>query len=82
MKIHAHGINVRQCSPGDSITIVGVYMAAALTGFQAMRAGLAQDTYIEAYQICKDKLNFRDYLLSDTMMKKVYDVKNSSENDH
>lgn len=55
MKIYARGVNTRKCGPGDIISIVGVYMPAPYTGFAAMKAGLAHDTYIEAFKITKDK---------------------------
>ncbi len=40
-------------------------------GFAAMRAGLAHDTFLEAYKIEKDKINYRDAFLTDDMAKKV-----------
>jgi DNA replication licensing factor MCM7 len=55
MKILAKGVNTRRCSPGDIITITGVYMPSPFMGFQAMRAGLTQDTYLEAFRVSKDK---------------------------
>jgi DNA replicative helicase MCM subunit Mcm2 (Cdc46/Mcm family) len=36
-----------------------------------MAAGLTHDTHIEAYRIVKDKVNFREYMLSEKMMGKV-----------
>lgn len=48
-------MNTKKCGPGDIVTITGVYMPAPYTGFAAMRAGLAHDTFLEAYNITKDK---------------------------
>ena len=47
-----------------------------------MRAGLSHDTYLEAYKITKDKLNFKENMLSDEMLERVKDIKNSCESDH
>jgi hypothetical protein len=33
MKVVAKGINTRKCSPGDIVTITGVYMPAPFHGF-------------------------------------------------
>lgn len=55
MKVLARGVNTRKCSPGDIVTITGVYMPSPYTGFKAMRAGLTHDTHIEAFKIVKDK---------------------------
>jgi len=55
MKVVARGDNTRKCSPGDIVIITGVYMPQPFFGYQAMRAGLSHDTYLEAYKIMKDK---------------------------
>ena len=82
MKVVAKGINTRKCSPGDIITITGVYMPAPFHGFAAMRAGLSHDTYLEAFRVSKDKQNFKDSFLTDEALEKVYNFKSVSENDH
>jgi DNA replication licensing factor MCM7 len=46
-----------------------------------MRAGLHHDTHIEVYKITKDKVNFKEFMLSDEMMEKVMDLKNNAESD-
>jgi DNA replication licensing factor MCM7 len=56
------------CSPGDIVTITGIYLPTPFQGFQAMRAGLQHDTHIEAYKITKDKVNFKEFMLSDDML--------------
>jgi hypothetical protein len=33
MKVIAKGVNTRKCSPGDIITIIGVYMPTPFSGF-------------------------------------------------
>jgi len=56
MNIIAKGVNTRRCSPGDIITVTGVYMPSPFHGFQAMRTGvLTHDTYLEAFAVNKDK---------------------------
>jgi hypothetical protein len=56
-------------------------MPSPATGFRAMKQGLIHDTHIEAYKITKDKQNFREYMLSDEMMRKVEDVRNQCGNE-
>ena len=46
-----------------------------------MTAGLTHDTHIEAYQIVKDKVNFREYMLSEKMMERVKDLKESTDDE-
>mmetsp|Transcript_645 Transcript_645/g.1216 ORF Transcript_645/g.1216 Transcript_645/m.1216 type:complete len:472 (-) Transcript_645:49-1464(-) len=50
-------------------------MPAKFSGFQAMRAGLVHDTFIECFKIIKDKQNFKEYMLSEEMVAKVKGLK-------
>ena len=63
------------------MTITGIYLPSPYTGFAAMKAGLMQDTHIEAYKITKDKQNFKGYMLSDEMLERVTDLKKNAESD-
>jgi DNA replication licensing factor MCM7 len=81
IKIIAKGVNTKKCSPGDIVTITGVYMPAPFFGYKAMRAGLSHDTFVEAFRVTKDKTNFRETLLSEETIERVYDIKNSMDND-
>jgi DNA replication licensing factor MCM7 len=80
MKIRATGLNTRVCSPGDNITVTGVFMPQPFFGFRA--PGLTQDTYLEAFLINKDKISHGDHLLSDELMEQVANVRGTCENDH
>jgi len=73
MKITARNDITRQCSAGDIVTITGVYMPQ--TVFSLRGTGLTQDTYLEAYQIIKEKANYKDTNPSEEMMERVQDVK-------
>ena len=55
MTVLAKGPVTRQCSPGDIVQVTGVYLPSMATGFEALRAGLAHQTHIEACKITKDK---------------------------
>ena len=82
MKVYAKGINTRKCSPGDIVTITGVYMPQPYFGYQAMKAGLSHETFLEAFKIQKDKQNFRETLLTEEMVEKIFDIKNSTESEY
>jgi DNA replication licensing factor MCM7 len=53
--VHARGPLTRLCSPGDIIQVTGVYMPQSFSGYQALKTGLTHETYIEAFDISKDK---------------------------
>ena len=82
MSIIAKGVNTRRCSPGDIITVTGVYMPQPFHGFAAMRSGtLTHDTYLEAFQVNKDKQNYKDSFLTEAALEKVYDLKSMCDGD-
>lgn len=81
VKIYARGINTRKCSPGDIVTVMGVYMPAPYTGFQGVYSGLNHETFIECYKITKDKQNFKETILTDEMVERIFDIKNSCESE-
>lgn len=64
MKIQAFGDNVRKCTAGDLVTITGVYLPAPFPSKRGQRVGLIHDTYLEAYQIEKQKKPYSDISIS------------------
>lgn len=55
IKVLAKGSMVKKASPGDFVTMTGVYMPAPFQGFQAMKAGLTHDTFLEVMDIIREK---------------------------
>ena len=55
MPVVSRGETTRSCQPGDLVTITGIFLPTPFTGFQAMRAGLTADTYLEAHTVVKMK---------------------------
>lgn len=49
LTILARGETTRVVGPGDVVEIAGVFLPTPYTGFQAIRAGLTADTYLEAH---------------------------------
>ena len=53
----------RLAAPGDIVNLSGIFLPTPFTGYQAIKAGLTADTYIEAHDIRKKKkaeANFLD----------------------
>jgi DNA replication licensing factor MCM7 len=48
MSAHTHGDNTRKASPGDIVSITGIFLPVPFTGFRAIRAGLISDTCVRA----------------------------------
>jgi DNA replication licensing factor MCM7 len=51
MTIHLYGTLTRKVNPGDVVHVGGIFLPTPYTGFRAMRAGLLQDTFLEAMHI-------------------------------
>jgi DNA replication licensing factor MCM7 len=58
MTIHLYGGLTRQLSPGDVVHLGGIFLPTPYTGFQAIRAGLLTDTYLEAHHILQQKKQY------------------------
>lgn len=73
LKIIARGEITRRCSPGDMVNVTGIFMPQPTYGFK--RSGLFQDTFIEAFEIKKEKENFREALLTAERMEHINDIR-------
>lgn len=60
----------KQCAPGDSITIHGIYLPNVSTG-RTNYNRIAHETYIEAFRITKHKLSYKDTSISDDMISLI-----------
>lgn len=60
MTVHLKGELTRAMTPGDSVTIAGMFLPTPFTGFKAMRAGLVADTYLEAQAVAQQKVGYSD----------------------
>ncbi|GBG28013.1 DNA replication licensing factor, putative [Hondaea fermentalgiana] len=58
MTVHAKGSCTRQCSPGDCVEVVGVFLPEKLSAFRQMRAGLIMNTYLDCMQIVRHKKTY------------------------
>jgi DNA replication licensing factor MCM7 len=57
LTILAVGQSVKQCSPGDSVTINGIYLPSSIQNTIMQKSKLIHDTYIESFEIIKHKIN-------------------------
>jgi DNA replication licensing factor MCM7 len=60
MTVHATGSLTRAMSPGDVVHLGGIFLPIPYTGFQAIRAGLLTDTYLEVHHIHQLKKQYSD----------------------
>jgi len=71
MTIYARGPATRACSPGDRVTITGIFLPTPYTGFAQIRAGLLSDTYLEAHTVVKAKKTHLEHVLTDDVLEAI-----------
>ncbi|SMR57702.1 unnamed protein product [Zymoseptoria tritici ST99CH_3D1] len=79
LTIHCHGELVRQVNPGDVVDIAGIFMPTPYTGFQAIRAGLLTDTYLEAQHVRQHKKAYDDMVLAPTTIRRMTELEQSGQ---
>ncbi|KAF9013918.1 MCM-domain-containing protein [Cyathus striatus] len=60
MTVHIHGSLTRLLNPGDVVHLGGIFLPIPYTGFQAIRAGLLTDTYLEVHHIHQLKKQYSE----------------------
>nr|AHL18125.1 DNA replication licensing factor [Mycothermus thermophilus]AHL18127.1 DNA replication licensing factor [Mycothermus thermophilus] len=71
LTVLCYGSLVRQVSPGDVVDIAGIFLPTPYTGFQAMRAGLLTDTYLEAHHVTQHKRAYEDIQIDPLMARRI-----------
>ncbi|KAI0320747.1 MCM2/3/5 family-domain-containing protein [Amylostereum chailletii] len=64
MTVHVSGNLTRLMNPGDVVHLGGVFLPVPYTGFQAVRAGLLTDTYLEVQHIHQLKKQYSEMELT------------------
>ncbi len=77
LTIHCHGSLTRQLNPGDVVDIAGIFLPTPYTGFQAIRAGLLTDTYLEAQHITQHKKAYQDLKMDPRVIRRIESFKAS-----
>lgn len=62
LTVQIMGELTRKCSPGDIVTIHGIFLPVANQGFKAIKAGLVASTYLLAMGITLMKEKYSEYI--------------------
>jgi hypothetical protein len=65
MTIHLYGNLTRSVSPGDVVDVSGIFLPTPYTGIRALRAGLLQDTFLEAQHVKQMKKSYNEMEMTD-----------------
>ena len=69
--IHVNGDLVRSMDPGDVVDVAGVVLPQAYTGYQALRAGLLTETFLEAQCVYQHKKKYDMSEISASIDEKI-----------
>ncbi|KAI0782192.1 MCM2/3/5 family-domain-containing protein [Abortiporus biennis] len=75
MTVHVNGSLTRQMNPGDIVQLGGIFLPVPYTGFQAVRAGLLTDTYLEVHHINQLKKQYTDLELTPEIQRKLDELR-------
>jgi len=82
INVHVWGDLTRECKPGDTVNISGIFLPTPFTGFRgSMSAGrqLIADTYIKATDIQQLKKSYDDYQITDEMRETIEELSVQSD---
>jgi len=74
MTIHVNGNLTRLMNPGDVVHLGGIFLPVPYTGFQAIRAGLLTDTYLEAHDVYQLKKQYTEMQMTPTIERKIAEL--------
>ncbi|KAG0297807.1 Mcm2-7 hexameric complex component [Linnemannia gamsii] len=74
IKVHLFGVMTRTMNPGDTVAVSGIYVPIPYTGFQAMRAGLLTDTYLECHHVEQSKKQYSEMTLTAQAQEELEDM--------
>lgn len=71
LTVHCYSSLVRRINPGDVVDVAGIFLPTPYTGFQAMRAGLLTDTYLEAHHIVQHKKAYDEMVIDPRLTRRI-----------
>lgn len=75
MTVHVNGNITRLMNPGDVVHLGGIFLPIPYTGFQAIRAGLLTDTYLEVHHIHQEKKQYAEMEITPEMQQTIEEMK-------
>jgi DNA replication licensing factor MCM7 len=83
MTVLAYGQATRQCSPGELVTVTGIFLPEPYEGFRAIRSGLFHNTYLEAYKFIRHKKSYaEESTISADMVDRIEQARGTNIYDH
>ena len=78
MTVHVNGNLTRSMNPGDVVHLGGIFLPIPYTGFQAIRAGLLTDSYLETHHIDQLKKQYNELEITPEIERKIVELQRDS----
>lgn len=75
MTVHVHGSLTRTVTPGDIVHLGGIFLPIPYTGYQAVRAGLLTDSYLEAHHVHQLKKQYSEMEMTPQIQQALIELK-------
>lgn len=75
MTVHTYGSQTRQLNPGDSVHLSGIFLPTPYTGFQAVRAGLLTDTYLDVHHVDQLKKQYTEMQITSEAQSAIEELR-------
>lgn len=75
MTVHVHGSLTRSMSPGDVVHLGGAFLPIPYAGYQAIRAGLLTDTYLEVHYVHQLKKQYSDLEMTPNIERAILQLR-------
>ncbi|PPQ93221.1 hypothetical protein CVT25_015219 [Psilocybe cyanescens] len=75
MTVHVNGNLTRLMNPGDIVHLGGIFLPIPYTGFQAIRAGLLTDTYLEVHYVHQLKKQYNEMEITADMERQIAELR-------
>lgn len=69
------GTQTRLLNPGDIVHLGGIFLPTPYTGFQAIRAGLLTDTYLEVHYVNQLKKQYNELQMTPEIEQAIAELK-------
>ncbi|OLN87941.1 DNA replication licensing factor mcm7 [Colletotrichum chlorophyti] len=79
LTVLCYGTSVRKVNPGDVVDISGIFLPTPYTGFQAIKAGLLTDTYLEAHYIVQHKRAYSEMIVDARLVRRIDQYRQSGQ---
>ncbi|KLO19270.1 ATP dependent DNA helicase [Schizopora paradoxa] len=75
MTVNVYGDQTRLMNPGDIVHLGGIFLPTPYTGFQAIRAGLLTDTYLEVHYVDQKKKQYNEMQITPEINQKIIQLR-------